>query len=435
MAGTALVSRTLDAFAMTDLYDHYRWLVGPEGAEWLCRAAEGAGSLLGQLQRLRKEIGAERARLVVQQIELRRRAEGKFPHCEHLFFTRQGLEQATDHWVAAYKARRFGAGPVADLCAGIGGDLLALARRGPVVGVEIDRARALLAAANLRHAGQGVSSPGRVAESFHPAAAWLVVIGDACRFHVADFQAWHIDPDRRPAGRRTVRAELSQPDFAAIEMLRAACADAAIKLAPACPVPPSWRREAELEWIGRDGQCRQLVAWFGRLAEHPGKHRATLVERTLLDTGAVRTVFGKADGTLAVTPRLGRYLFEPDATVLAAGLTATLAGEHGLAALAPGSPYLTADHPVIDPALTCFEVCEVLPLDPRRLRRALRGRGIGRLEIKKRGLPGDPEALRRRLSLCGSDEAVLILARRGPSAVAILARRLGNPATRQPTTR
>ena len=45
------------------------------------------------------------------------------------FFTPVGWEQATDELIAAYKASRFPAdGPVADLCCGIGGDLLVLAR-------------------------------------------------------------------------------------------------------------------------------------------------------------------------------------------------------------------------------------------------------------------------------------------------------------------
>lgn len=407
---------------MSALCDHYRWLAGPQGKQWLAKAAESDGPLLAQLQRLRKAIGAQQARLVVQQLELRRRAAAKFPHPESLFFTHRGLEQASDHWIAAYKARRFPSGPVADLCAGIGGDLLALARRGPVVGVEIDFVHAILAGANLRQANPGAEWTGLSASSGQPAARGLIVVGDACHFCVAGLQAWHIDPDRRPAGRRTVCTEFSQPNLAAMESLRAVCADAAIKLAPACPVPQRWQVEAELEWIGRRGECRQLVAWFGRLAQYPGKRRATLVDS--IDPGgiALRTLVGTPDCRPGVATRLGRYLFEPDATVLAAGLAGALAAEYGLEVVAAGSAYWTADHPVADPALKCFEVCDAMPLDFRRLRRVLASRGIGQLVIKKRGLPLDPESLRRHLAPRGPNHAVLVLTRRGRSALAILAR-------------
>jgi hypothetical protein len=64
-----------------------------------------------------------------------------------------------------------------------------------------------------------------------------------------------------------------------------------------------------------------------------------------------------------------------------------------------------------------------MPLDVKRVNRLLRDRNIGRLEIKKRGVPHDPEDLRRRLALRGDEQAVLILAPAGRSATAILARR------------
>ena len=425
MPATAPSLRRFDISGMSDFCEHYRWLLGPQGAEWLRRAADETGRPLSQLERLRKAIGVERARLVAEQIELRRRAVAKFAQAEHLFFTRQGLEQASDCWVAAYKARRFPPGPVADLCAGIGGDLLALAARGPVIGVEIDPIRARLAAANLRSGSRQAPTTPANSGRAQLGSTSLVVIEDAQHFPVAHVEAWHMDPDRRPGGRRTVRLDFSQPRLAVIEALRAAQPSAAIKLAPACPLPESWHRQAELEWIGRQGQCRQLVAWFGRLAEHPGKRRATLIDGTMPDGFVIRTLVGDRDCRAEVASRLGRYIFEPDAAVLAAGLASTLAAEHGLAFLAASSTYLTADHPVVaDRALACFEVCDAMPFDLRRVRQALRARCIGRLEIKTRGLSLDPDGLRHKLGLGGPNAAVLLIARCGRSALAILARRL-----------
>jgi hypothetical protein len=252
-----------------------------------------------------------------------------------------------------------------------------------------------------------------------------VVVADATHCPLAEWAAWHIDPNRRPQGRRTTRLERHEPDLPAIERMRLANPHAAIKLAPACQPPDAWRHEAEWEWISRDRQCRQLVAWFGRLAEHPGRRRATVLECRAPGASFRRSVVGDAAVQALVAARLGRYVFDPDPAVVAAGLVGVIAAQNTLSAIDAHAAYLTGDHPADDAALACFEVTDVLPFDLKRLKSVLRARGIGRLEIKKRGVTEDPESLRRRLGLRGDRAAVLVLARIGRSVTAIIARRTG----------
>ena len=64
------------------------------------------------------------------------------------------------------------------------------------------------------------------------------------------------------------------------------------------------------------------------------------------------------------------------------------------------------------------------PYTERHLREWTRQRGIGTLEIKKRGLDLDPAALRKRLRLRGSGSATVILTRGQPGALMLVARRL-----------
>ena len=253
--------------------DDYRWLIADEAAGWLDRAAADSRPLVAQADRLRKFLSPSRARLVFEQVELRRRARVKFTAADRMFFTRVGLEQATDCFVAAYKAARFPAGePIADLCCGIGGDLSALARRGPVTGLDRDPIAALLAETNLQ---RGTDLQPVLLPNVQPRTQ--VRCMDVSAFPLHETLAWHLDPDRRSEGRRTTRIEFHEPGPEIMERLLEACGNAAIKLAPAAEVPATWARAAELEWIGRGRQCRQLVAWFGRLAEHPGRRRATIV--------------------------------------------------------------------------------------------------------------------------------------------------------------
>ncbi len=399
----------------SELFDAYRWLIGSHGRQWLQRIEEEPLPLVRQAARLRKELSAARVHLVLEQAELRRRARTKFSQPQSMFFTPIGLEQATDETVAFYKAARFrSAVPLADLCCGIGGDLTALARRASVMGVDRDPIAALVAEANL--------------DALHPVAS-----GSPQRVHVADAAAvaldrlagWHIDPDRRPGGRRTTRVELYEPDAATLDHLLRTAPNAAIKLAPAAGPPEQWQRQAELEWVSRGRECRQLVVWFGDLAQRPGHRRATV----LADDGPGRlagtwTIVGLPSESPPVGSRILRYVFEPDPAVIAARLVPALAERNALTAIDRGCLYLTGDRPVSDPGMACFEVDDLLPFDRKRLKQVLESRGVGRLEIKKRGVSESPEHLRRQLRLRGDKAAVLLLAPVRGSIAAILARRV-----------
>ena len=182
----------------------------------------------------------------------------------------------------------------------------------------------------------------------------------------------------------------------------------------------AWAERCELEWISRDRQCRQLVAWHGELAISPGERRATVLSN---DGQNVRCVVGQSRRDLPTAQQLDRFLFDPDPAVLAARLTGVVADEHGLSAVAPRIAYLTGPRPIDDPAVACFEVDEVLPLQLPAIAEYLRARGIGRLEIKKRGVEHDPEQLRRQLKLRGDGAVTLILTKLNRKRVAILARR------------
>jgi hypothetical protein len=393
----------------------YHWLVSDRAEPYLA-AIDSEADRLAAASFLRSKLTAGQAHLVLEQVALRWRARKKFAAADQMFFTQLGLEQATDEWTAAYKARRFADGqPAVDFCCGIGGDLLALATRGPVVGVDLDPVAALFARTNLDRCRSAARAPQS------PVCSATVEVVAAADYPLESGAAWHVDPDRRPAGRRTTRAELHDPPPEVIDGWRARAPSGAIKLAPAAEVPLHWSAEAELEWISFARECRQLVAWFGGLAREPGRRRASRVDR---ESGAVCSVLGTAGVEPPVATKIGRYVFEPDPAVLAADLTGSLAEQSNLAAIAPGACYLTADVPVSNWLLAGFEVLEVIPLDMKRLKRLVRERGIGQLEVKQRGLAHDPQAVARQLRVPGEHSATLLLTRCGKSALAVLARRL-----------
>ncbi|HND54596.1 MAG TPA: hypothetical protein PLV92_19425, partial [Pirellulaceae bacterium] len=238
-----VISDTSDASANSDLSKNsaladLAWLVGDAARPWLERAAAESQVSVRFAQSLRKDLSAERARLVCEQAELRRRAREKFSLAGEMFFTRRGLEQATDEWLAAYKAARFSTGTrVVDFCCGVGGDLMALARRGPAIGVDRDEAMQVLARANLSLVSvhRGEASPASESRSD-------VVCADVESIELADFDGWHADPDRRIEGRRATQIERLSPGVEVLERWIRAGRAGGVKLAPASETPTSWRR-------------------------------------------------------------------------------------------------------------------------------------------------------------------------------------------------
>jgi len=393
----------------------YAWLTGPEAAPWLTEFAESDQSALGLLQRLRKVLSTERAGLIVDQIALRRRATRKFGALAKLmFFTDLGLQQSTDLEIARYKAKRLTSKvPAVDYCCGIGGDLLALAEQTSVVGWDRSPEISCLARANLR----AVNGAGSVE----------VRIGNVEDQTPRADEVWHLDPDRRAEGRRSTQVQWHSPGPEVVDRWLEVAPQGILKLAPAASVPERWQREAELQWITRDRECRQLIVWFGQLATAVVGRRATVLKGPAENPMHMVSHSFRGDPHIAapLVRDLQAYVYEADPSVRAAGLTGAIAVEHGLSALASGSAYLTSEELVDDPLLACFEVIDHLPFRIRPLKNHLQSLGIGRLEIKKRGIQVDPEQLRKQLKLQGSGSATLLLSQLGLREIAILARRCG----------
>jgi hypothetical protein len=324
-----------------------------------------------------------------------------------MFFTPLGVQQSTDLPLARYKAARFPSDAIADLCCGIGGDLLALGEERLTVGVERDLHVALIASANCR----------ALAQRYEKAP---IVVADVGQFDMRHFAAWHMDPDRRASGRRHTRVESYEPGIDVMDRLLNENPHGAIKLAPAAEIPEHWSSRTEQEWISRDGECKQLVAWFGDLAKAPGARRATALS-------ARGEVLGSVDGSQCELPtlasRVGKYLYEPDAAVLAAELVGRIAEQHALNPLIPGGGYLTSEAHIDEPLLTRFRVEAALPYRTSNVKPLLAERSIGQLEVKKRGVDLDPEKIRRDLRLPGSERATLLLTRLASQVIAILAHR------------
>ncbi|MFC4428318.1 class I SAM-dependent methyltransferase [Citricoccus alkalitolerans] len=418
------------------------------------------------------------------------------PFAGHMVFTRAGLEQATRMNVAAVHAGRFaaaGVASVADLGCGLGADSMALAALDlEVTAVERDETVAAAATINLMpfpnasvvcadaeewlgaldtSGGDATDTSGT---SARPAGFWL-------------------DPARRvvssSGSSRVFDPEAFSPPLSFVERLADTGAPVGVKLGPALP-HDSIPGGCEAQWVSVDGSLTEAVLWFNVLAR-PGVRRSALVlgggSRAASGGGAAAVSGSRAasgGGAAAVggsraasgggasavggawpasgaeggrgpaelssnedfgdspaVPVAGLegltdYLYEPDPAVIRAGLVADLIGREFTAVggrlLDERIAYFCADDAVDTPFATGYRVLEVMPYKVKGLRRWVKETGVGRLDIKKRGVDVTPEELRRLLmsgqgkggkskgGMAAGRHATLVLARIGEERVAVV---------------
>ncbi|MGI8552878.1 MAG: class I SAM-dependent methyltransferase [Dehalococcoidia bacterium] len=363
---------------------------------------EGA-AFLRELTRLRRRLPPELAAAVLEQTRLRRRAAAKFSRSESMLFTPEGLEQASGERVAAHTAARYrDYALVADICCGIGGDTLALAQHCQVEAYDRDPLR--LACAEHNAAVYGVS--GQV------------------RFHLADVETMPIptvdaifyDPGRRVEGRRIFALTDYRPPVSLIERWLPAAPAIGVKVAPGVAHDEVvWPCEQEFVAEGHD--LKEALLWFGPLAA--AGRRATLLPSgaTLVSSNPSRPPLGEP---LA-------WLYDPSAAVTRAAVIWELAEQLGARQLDPEIAYLTTAERRETPFARIYSIEEWHPFNLKRLKARLRQLGVGRVTVRKRGSPLDPEALERRLRGEGINTRVLILTRLRGVLIAIICRGLPNP--------
>ncbi|MEU3252844.1 methyltransferase domain-containing protein [Streptomyces sp. NPDC006997] len=341
--------------------------------------------------RLRREHPAELVSAALGQARLRQRAVAKFgaEDAPRMFFTPHGVEQSTRASVAAYRARRLtalGVTSVADLCCGIGGDAIAMARAGiRVLAVDRDPLTVAVARAN--------------AEALGLAGLVEVRQAEVTEVDVSPYDAVFVDPARRGGRGRVFDPEAYSPPLSWAVRAAARAPHAALKVAPGIPheaVPP----EAEAEWVSDGGDVKEAVLWFGT---EPGAVRATLLP-------GPRTLLGRGLPDPEVRP-VGRYLYEPDGAVIRAHLVAEVAEELGGGLLDPTIAYVTTDTARPTPYATGYEITDHLPFNVKKLKALLRERRVGTLTVKKRGSAVEPEELRRKVKPQGPGAATVFLTR------------------------
>lgn len=395
-----------------------RWAVGPGLAlldELADALADGADPLrLGT--HLRDRVDAGRAAFAMSAAATRIRAvEQGLEGADRLVLTRESLEQASHPAAAAWRARRAwdaaahgtaGVAAVQDRCAGSGGDAVALAAHGPVLAIERDPGRAVLAQHRARVLGRPVTV--QVGDALDPALS-------------ADGAVVHADPDRRDAtGRRARSLAEHLPSVAALVGATNAAAGRLLTVTPGVTWDdPQLPADAEVVFLQHGPDLLEAVLCTG--AARTTGARASAV---LLDRDAHRTRTTDERGELPVG-EVGTFLLVPAPALVRARLHDALGAELDARRLARRRALLTTDEPPSSPWVDTEVVEAVLPARPAAVREHLRGGPERRVELVLHGMQVDVPGWLRAAGrpATGPEDLRVHLVRRDHDAVAVLTTR------------
>ena len=360
------------------------------------------------IERLRRTWPAETVNAAMELSIARLRARPKFAErAATLWCDRSGVEMSSSPATARWKAARFqraGATRIDDLCTGIGGDLMELARVAETSGVDLDPLRAWMAA---RNAGVTV----RTAD----------VLTDP---GTAPFA--HADPARRSfGGNRIFRAADLLPALETVRELLRGRAGYAIKLGPGMDLEASEHAPGdELEFISESGRLLQQVLWTGSLAQAPGQRTAS---RACSGTSVSGTPGDAATGE----SRMLKMMFVPDPALERAKLLGLFADRLNAVDAAPGLGILTRDDCApLSPDCTewfeQFEVVEELPAREQTVAAWLAERGAGIVTVRTRGAACDPDAWQKALRGRGETPWTVFVLRLGLRRMAYAVRRVNS---------
>lgn len=352
---------------------------------------------LALVTRLRKQYPLEQVSAALTMARLRQKASGKFGDAaQALFFTEDGLQQASDPLVRQFRARNVTGSRVLDVCCGIGTDSLALAKSGAdVLGLDLD--------------------PVRIAIAEHNAA----VLGVSVQFRMqdvrqnipTDYDQIFFDPARRDEnGNRIYDVERYLPPLSLVREWQAQ--RIIVKLSPGVDLAQVKPYGGGVEFISAHGDLKEAVLHLGE-----GFQGA----RAVLLTGEETHIWQREGEEPAVAIQAPQgWLCEPDPSILRAGLVRDVVASFDGWMLDETIAYFCTNEPPQSEWLRSWEILDWMPFHLKKLRAYLRERNVGRVTVKKRGFAMTPEEIIPRLKLKGHESRMLIFTRYQEQPVVII---------------
>ena len=375
-----------------------KFLQKKENRNFFKRLQELKGISINDIQQLISNNSDKPIKEMLSQIKIQKRNLNKIPISNELLFTEQGAQQASSWKIAQYHATKFKTfNKVADLCCGIGVDLINIAKgKEQVYAIDLDADTLELAEYNCKNQNlDNIDFKLSKAEEFNK-----------------QIDAIFIDPDRRPVSSRKIAPEEYSPPFSKIIELRDICKNIAVKLSPAI----DYKRlnlplDSTLEFVSENGTLKEILLCMGKLSTENCERKAVLL--------SYNHILQNSDVKTKVT-EIQKYLFEPDPAIIRAGLVQELGSKIGYNLIDSKLALLTGSQIVQSNFGKIYEVEEILKYDLKKVRKYVRENEIGELIIKTRGFPESVEKFRKKIKLKGNNSIVMFILRKGDNHIIVL---------------
>lgn len=243
-----------------------------------------------------------------------------------------------------------------------------------------------------------------------------VVNADSCSFLNSLTKAYIIysDPARRDnSGKKIITIEDCTPDISAIQhILLSKATHAIVKLSPMLDITQALRtlnNVSEVHIVSVKGECKELLFVLSSANTTTFKHPSSMASSTTPIFHCMNLLTGHSpfitnntivapDILPADTPLAGKFLFEPNASILKAGVQNAFAKAYGLHKLHPLSNIFICNvQPSSDIPARAFRITDSSNFSKRSLKRLFNTTHQCNLTI--RNFPSTVQKLRKRLNL------------------------------------
>jgi 16S rRNA G966 N2-methylase RsmD len=301
-------------------------------------------------------------RFAVQQIEGRQKAREKLPalaaNHDFVFPPKLAMEQCSSESTARYKARLFAGKATVDITGGLGVDALYMAEHAASV-IYVEKNEALCELALHNFSTLGIKNV-------------EVRCDDGIRFLQSApqrFDAVYVDPSRRDGDRnRQVALAGCEPNVLLHQdFLLSKAGLIVLKASPMLDITQALRElhgVCEVHVVAVKNDCKELLFVCRKEAVQP-----PLIRCVNIQPGQVQQLDFSAAEENAVVARyaekLGRYLYEPNVTLLKAGAFKLPCEQFGVAKLHPDTHLYTSDSLLPEFPGRTFEVQHIFsPSEP-----------------------------------------------------------------------
>jgi SAM-dependent methyltransferase len=333
---------------------------------------------------------------LVNLIVLQNKAKAKLPYADKWFYTDKNLQQASSYNLAKYHGallNKFNC--IADICCGIGSDLLFLSKnKTKCYAVDTNPEVLNMARHNMKYfKRENIVYQNTNAEDFK-----------------YECQAVFIDPDRRG---RNVQNRLYDvhdlsPNWLTIEYFVKNYHNVAVKLSPILDYEDSLFADYSFDFVSEHGELKECLLKTGTLKS---VKTAVILPQNIIFTEQTYP-------QTSISP-IQSWLLEPDPAITRAHLVNDLAYHLYMHRIDDKIALLTSDTQPEALYGKVYNVIDAFNYNLKTLQQYIKSHDIGILDIKTKGFSETVESFRKKLKLKGSNKATIFIIRVGERHVCV----------------